>query len=81
VRALRVQVRQGGGAGTRTLQLCQLVLSMHQCIRRVVLGKLIIVPRLYNRDLYFTLKLPYPGLDLLVEDLTFQVLIISLRII
>ena len=29
VRALCVQIRQGGGAGTRTLQLCQLVLSLH----------------------------------------------------
>ena len=43
VRALRVQVGQGGGAGTRTLQFSQLVLSLHQGVRRVVLGELILV--------------------------------------
>ena len=44
VRALRVQIGQGGGAGTRTLQFTQLVLSLQQGVRRVVGGKLILVP-------------------------------------
>ena len=79
--ALRVQIGQGGGADTRTLQYSQLILSLHQVVRIVVLGKLIIVPRIQNRDLGLSLELPHPGLDLLVEDLTFQVLIIALLII
>ena len=81
VRALRVQIGQGRGAGTRTLQYSQLVLSLQQGVRRVVLGELILVPRIHNSDLFFSLELAQPVLDLLVEDLTFKVLIIALRII